>query len=172
MATFSVSLSTSAAVLAAPVVFPVLTDSFVNLEDAEQFTVAVFNTEPWTSATDVQKLAALRFASRLINQLPFDGDKADPDQFLAFPRNEETEIPTAIQEATVLCAIRILDGYDPEIEAENMHMTSQTYSGVRSSYEAGRVPENMYMGIPSFQAYKLLVPYLRDRNAINLTRAT
>lgn len=170
MANFVGSLLMQSATTAGPVTFPVLTDSYCTLEEGETFIASEVLSDPWTLATDVQRLTALRAASRMVDRLPFAEDKADSSQFLEFPRGAATEVPAAVKQATFYCALRLLDGYDPEIEGETAHVTSQTYSGVRSAFEPGRIPEHMYMGIPSIRAYHLLCPYLRDRQAVNLYR--
>lgn len=170
MATFVGSLVAQSATVLGPITFPVLTDSYCTLEEGETFIASEVLSDPWTLATDVQRLTALRAASRMVDRLPFARDKADSSQFLEFPRGDDTEVPAAVKQATFYCALRLLDGYDPEIEGESSHITSQTYSGVRSGFDPGRIPEHVYMGIPSIRAYHLLCPYLRDLRALNLYR--
>lgn len=64
--------------------------SYVSLPEAEQYFYGRLNSSSWTSAEQKDKIAALSMATMDINQLNFIGQKADPSQSLAFPRNIAT----------------------------------------------------------------------------------
>lgn len=96
---------------------------------------------------------------------------AEASQALEFPRGNDTEVCEAIRKACYEIAHSLLDGKDPEIELENLGITSQGYSSVRTTYERNQVPiEHLINGVPNAMAWRLLRPFLRDGDAIKLTR--
>ena len=102
-----------------------------------------------------------------------DGDirQAEASQPLEFPRGADTEVPEAIRMASYEIAHSLLDGKDPEMELENLGIVSQGFGSVRTAYNRSQVPiEHIINGIPSAAAWRLLKPFLRDDEAIKLSR--
>lgn len=130
------------------------------------------NTRVWDEALYNDRDAALIMATRAIDKLNFAGDKNDSEQALQFPRGDDTEIPVDIEYATYEVALALLDGYDPDQEVETLGVLSETYSGVRSTYDANHVNEHIRAGIPSIEAWDLLRPYLRDPTQVRLSRVS
>lgn len=147
----------------------------------------------WSSSTASDRPKALRAATRIIDTLNFKGYKHtvyelledDPDateeeireqeaaQELEFPRGADTEVPEAIRVACYEIAYSLLDGKDPELELENLGITSQGISSVRTSYARNNAPiEHIINGIPNATAWRLLRPFLRDDEAIKLSRVS
>jgi len=89
---------------------------------------------------------------------------------MQFPRNGDTLVPADIQSAAAEIALALLDGVNPELEFENIHMTSQGYGGVRSSFDRSVKPPHILSGVPSFTAWTYLKPYLRDHLSLDLFR--
>ncbi len=130
------------------------------------------NSTVWTDASDADKLKALIEATRSIDRLRFKGAKADDDQLLQFPRGTDVAVPTDIQYATYELAIVLLDGTDPNLEIENLAITSHGYSPVRTTYDRTFAPENIQAGIPSPRAWAYLKPYLGNPLDLTLSRVT
>lgn len=130
------------------------------------------NKDSWDNATTIDKQSALVEASRAIDRLNFSGDKADEDQELEFPRDEDTVVPKSITFAAYEIALKLLDGIDPETERDNLSNTSQGFGQVRVNYDRGFVPLHIANGIASSQAWNLLLPYLRDSNAVTIRRGS
>jgi hypothetical protein len=96
---------------------------------------------------------------------------AEAEQVLEFPRGEDTVVPETIRRACYEIAYSLLDGKDPELELENLGVVSQGYSSVRTTYSRSQVPiEHLINGIPNALAWRLLKPFLRDGDAVKLTR--
>ncbi len=147
--------------------------SYITLADAEiYFSTYRIITSAWDAEADPAKTKALAAATKLIDQLSFDGDKADVDQALQFPRGSDTTVPTEIQEACCECAYSLLDGVDVEYEYENLRTVSMGFANVRSSQNPGMVPEHKSAGIPSFLAWRLLKPFLRSIGSISIQRTS
>jgi len=127
-------------------------------------------TSAWDSADNATKTKALAMATKQIDQLSFDGDKADEDQDNQFPRGSDTDYPTEIKEACAECAYSLLDGVDIEFEYDNLRNMSMGFANVRSSNTTGMVPEHKSAGIPSFIAWRLLKPFLRQSGSVDLQR--
>ncbi len=127
-------------------------------------------TSSWDNACDTDRQKAIYQATEIIDQLNYVGDKTDADQDLQFPRGGDTEYPDAIKRACCLIAMALLDGADPEMEASSMYMTSNRFDSVRTTYDPSTVAGYTASGVPSFEAWKLIFPFLTDFAAINLRR--
>lgn len=147
----------------------------------------------WYGAKVEDRPRALISATRLIDALNFKGNKAtvhtvlkaNPDatddeiraaelaQPLEFPRGSDTEVPEAIRIATYELAHSLLDGKDPELELENLGISSQGYESVRTTYSRNQVPlEHILNGVPNATAWRLIRPFLRDEDAVKLARVS
>ena len=92
-------------------------------------------------------------------------------QNLEFPRGQDTDVPDVIKCTTFEIAHSLLDGKDPEIELENLGIISQGYASVRTTYSRSHVPvEHIVNYVPNALAWRWLRPFLRDEDAIILTR--
>ena len=116
------------------------------------------NVTVWAGATDDFKTRALIMATRAIDRLNFLGEIAEVGQVLQFPRYADDSIPTDIIRATCELALALLDDVDPEIEMENLNMTSQGHGSVRSTYDTSQPPEHILAGIVSVTAWRYLRP--------------
>jgi len=98
---------------------------------------------------------------------------AEAAQVLEFPRGLDSTVPEAIRIAQYEIAHTLLDGKDPELELENLGIISQGYASVRTTFSRTHVPvEHIVNGVPSSTAWRLLVPFLRDDDAIRVSRVS
>lgn len=130
------------------------------------------NTRVWDETLYNDREASLIMATRVIDKLNFAGDKHDPAQPLQFPRSDDADIPVDIEYAAYEVALALLDGYNPDQEAQTLGVLSVTYSGVRTTYDANHVNEHIRAGIPSIEAWEYLKPYLRDPTRLRLSRVS
>jgi len=147
----------------------------------------------WSSASDDDREKALIAATQIIDGLNFKGCKhsvytlldansaadasdiqaAEASQALEFPRGADTEAPEAIRRACYEIAYALLDGKDPELELENLSVESMGYGQVRTGYSRNQVPiEHIINMVPSSVAWRLLRPFLRDGDAVKLSRVS
>lgn len=145
----------------------------------------------WSAATDVDKEKALIAARGIIDALNYKGDKAtvyalllanpsatqkeiqvaEAAQPLEFPRGADTEVPEAIRIAEYEIAYALLDGKDPELELETLAVSAMGYGAVKTSYERAQLPiEHIINLVPSSVSWRLLKPFLRDSDALTLSR--
>lgn len=129
-------------------------------------------TDAWDDATSVDRVKALKMATRAIERLSFAGDMTDSEQEKQFPRGGDSVVPDDIKNACIEEALSLLDGKSPELEFENLGITQQSYSNVKSSYDRSQLPENIIAGITSIIAWRFLKPYLRDALTVNLNRVS
>lgn len=127
---------------------------------------------PWDYASSDDRLKALTHATRILDRLNFVGCKSQPTQLLQFPRDGDTVVPQDIKYATAEVALALLDGVNPELEFENIHMTSQGYGTVRSTFDRSVKPPHVLAGVPSFTAWTYLRPYIRDSGTLNIYRTS
>lgn len=99
-----------------------------------------------------------------------DNDPVTVYQVRQFPRGTDVVVPQDILKATCELAYAFLDDVDPSIEKENVNTLSQGLGDARTSYTRDFGQPHILAGIPSIQAWHLLLPYLRDPNEIRMLR--
>ena len=64
----------------------IITSSYLTVDEGDAYAAREL-TSSWLNASFEEKVKASSQATRLINQLPFSGDKTDADQLNEFPRS-------------------------------------------------------------------------------------
>ena len=111
-------------------------------------------------------------ATEAIDRLNYLGEKTDSSQANQFPRDADTVVPDDIKIACAEIAIMLLDGFDVELELEQLKMVSQGYANVRSTYDRTTPPPHIVAGIASSVAWRYIKPYLRDVNSFLINRVS
>ena len=145
-------------------------ESYVTPTEAQTYIDTVLDATAWDEATFKEQQKALTMATRAIDRLDFQGEKADEDQSQQFPRGEDTDVPADICSACVELALRLLDGVDIDLEDEGLRIKAQGYASARITYDSEFTPEHVRAGIPSKRAWAFLKPYLRDLEQLDLAR--
>jgi hypothetical protein len=156
-------------------------DAYGTLSEANNYFDNRLRSNAWKRARKEDKKAAMHEATQMIDTLNFMGIKSDPTQVHEFPRgpsprlwatvrDADTLIPTDIKYACFEIAIKLIQGYDPDREADNLAINAHTYSNARTGYDRTFVPDYMRAGIPSFRAWTYLKPYLRNPEEIDIVR--
>jgi len=163
------------------------------LAEASEYFAQRLHETAWTGASDADREKALIAARGIIDTLNYKGVKhsvytlcgssdpsgvapenlraAEASQPLEFPRGDDTVVPEAVRIAEYEIAYALLDGKDPELELENLAISAMGYGAVKSSYERGQLPiEHVVNMVPSSIAWRLLKPFLRDSDALKLSR--
>lgn len=146
--------------------------SYLTIPEAQTYFNTRLHTEPWDCAIDDQKTKALAMATNIIDRLNYEGEKTNEAQVNQFPRDADTVVPQDIMDATTEIALSLLDGVDPELEFENLAMTTQQYGSIKSSYDRSINQDYKMAGVPSMTAWRMLKPYLRDNLGIDLNRVS
>jgi hypothetical protein len=146
--------------------------SYITVSEAQTYFNDRLDTDPWDCATSTNKSKALSMATKIIDRLNYQGCKATDAQELQFPRDDDTVVPQDIKDATAEIALALLDGVDPEMEYQNLSMTSQAYGKVKSNYDRSIVQEHVLVGLPSITAWRLVKPYVRDPRTVDLNRVS
>jgi hypothetical protein len=126
--------------------------------------------EPWITASIGERNIALSRATRAIDRLPFKGVRSTTDQAHAFPRGDDTEVPNDIKYACAELALALLDGRDPSYEFENLVFTSKRFGNVSTTSSEKAYRNHIVAGIPSYDAWVLLVPYLKNFDSFDIGR--
>ena len=164
------------------------------LAEASSYFAQRLHETAWTDATDADREKALIAARGIIDTLNYKGVKhsvytlcgssdpiaaiaqddiraAEASQPLEFPRGDDTIVPEAIRIAEYEIAYALLDGKDPELELENLAISAMGYGAVKTNYERSQLPiEHIINMVPSSVAWRLLRPFLRDSDALKLSR--
>lgn len=139
---------------------------------AEEYFLRRLGTGAWDEALVADRESALVMAARAIDKLNFAGNVATSGQSLQFPRGDDSVVPIEIDQAGYEIALAFLDDYDLEQEAQTVGILTESYSGVRTTYDANHVDEHTVAGIPSIEAWRLLKPFLRDALVLRLSRVS
>lgn len=146
--------------------------SYLTISEAQTYFNTRLHTEPWDGAIDDQKTKALAMATNIIDRLNYEGEKTNEAQVNQFPRDADIVVPQDIMDATAEIALSLLDGVDPELEFENLAMITQQYGTIKSTYDRSINQQYKIAGVPSMTAWRMLVPYLRDSQGIDLNRVS
>lgn len=151
---------------------------------ADEYFSTKLNTEAWDDASVDDQGKALVQATRAINLLDYHGrpTQAAVDAGNQFPRGagggtdslspyaDDTEVPDAVIRAACEEALSLLSGSDPDVNIKNTRVTSEAYSSVRASYDNSVPLAHEMSGITSPAAWRLLMPFLRDKRNITMIR--
>jgi hypothetical protein len=165
------------------------TEYYGTLQEANDYFAMRLHETAWTGSDVADRPKALWAATQIIDTLNYKGYKAavfavlessaaviaeaEASQPLEFPRGADTEVPEAIRRACYEIAHSLLDGKDPELELENLGIISQGYSSVRTTYSRSQVPiEHLINGVPNAMAWRLIRPFLRDGDALVISRTS
>lgn len=147
---------------------------YLELAEAAEYFEGRMYSGSWTDASLSDRTTALIHASRILDTLAYRGTKVSAEQEHQFPRiiNEitQTEIPNDLKNACCEIALALLNGIDPEKEAESLSVTSSSFSSVRSTYDRGFAQMHVTAGIPSRVAWSYITPYLRDLRRVKIVR--
>lgn len=137
----------------------------------------------WKASSPARKSQSLVSATQVIDKFNYCGCKAFEGQVLQFPRkNSYTDtngdvtitsddvVPKDITIATYLIADKLLDGWDPDMEADNMSTLQNKYDKVSVMNTREFIPEHVRAGVPSSRAWAILRAYIRDPQELVLIR--
>lgn len=136
---------------------------------AEYFSTRL-NVSAWDTAGVNDQQKALYEATRIIDGLPLISTKAIKDQELRFPRYNQLEVPVDVLEACCDIALALLVGVSPEHEYNLLSRSTKGYVTTRQQKETSMVEPHIAAGVPSFDAWKKLVKYIRRFEDFNLER--
>jgi len=149
---------------------------YVTTIDAQTYFDGKLHIPYWVEADEDQRNRALREASKRIDQLAFRGAKTADAQDLEWPRINtdyaDDVIPQRVKDATCEVAYSLLEGAEPDLDQENLAVTSEGYSAARATYARETAPEHFAAGIPSALAWKFLKPLLGNVRGIILSRVS
>lgn len=145
--------------------------SYINVSAANYYMYNRLTPESWEDATTNNKLKALNMATAAIDKLNFIGDKTSEDQPHQFPRDDDTDYPEAIKEATALCAAKFLDDFTLDEMDEELRFVKQKYGNVEHTYNDYK-PLYISAGIPSAEAWALIYPFLREKWGVRVNKVT
>ena len=153
-------------------------NSMTTVAFAELYFESKVDPEAWECTEDIdggltateQKLRALIDATRRMTELRYRGCRTDSDQLHPFPRGGDTVVPIPIQNAVCELAYALLDGINDELEVGNASLTSQSFSGIKTTYNSDSTPLHVMAGVPSIQAWRYLTPFLRDALSVRIVR--
>jgi hypothetical protein len=97
--------------------------------------------------------------------------EAEEEQELEFPRGEDIDVPDPIKLGCWEIAYALLDGVDPDLDIENLGVSSQGFASVRTTYARSQAQvEHLMHGVPSATAWRYIKPFLRDAEEVKLSR--
>lgn len=143
--------------------------SYSTVAEADTYFTNRLNTEVWDESTYGEKQIALAEAYVLINNLNYAGLKDNENQEGEFPRDGVT--PSVLLQAEAEIALKLLEGWDADLEYSRLFKTHAKIGIVGNSY--GKSAESHIVhGIPSVKAWRLLLPLLASHNTVRLNRVS
>jgi hypothetical protein len=125
---------------------------------------------PWTTANSNDRLIAVRNATQAIDRLQYKGAKADSAQTNQFPRDTDTVVPDDIKSACSELAYAYLDGVVQEDAFDNITVTSRKFASVSITSKDKASQSHIAAGIPSYEAWVLLLPFMVDLSGVVVER--
>jgi len=143
---------------------------YIELADAQEYFDERLYSDAWNDASDADKLKALKMATRRIDKLSYIKNKYDESQDNQFPRGTDIDVPDDIKQACCELALALLNGLDINSEIDNLAVEGQGFANVKDTYNRTFVMDHIRAGIPSIEAWELLVPYLNDPRQVIIKR--
>jgi hypothetical protein len=155
-----------------PTTSNITANQYVSESDATQY---VNNNKlkrgPWLRASVEDRNIAIVMATRAINRLAYKGQRASSTQVNEFPRGTDTEVPQDIKDACAELAYAYLDGRDAEFEFDNLVVLGKRFGSVSTTSDPkATAHRHVAAGIPSLEAWSLLLPYLKLPDTFEITR--
>jgi hypothetical protein len=126
----------------------------------------------WLTATELVQNQVLIQATRMMERLPFAGMKKTINQPLFFPRTDDLTIPEDIVSANIELAVTLYsEGRNAQMDYEEIPVSSQGYGKARESRDTTIELPHILAGIPSLEAWRLMLPYIDRDKTIYMTRA-
>ena len=145
---------------------------YATVEFANGFLSMELWSDAWFASPEPLREKALGKATRIIDTIRYKGEKTDPVQVGEFPRNGETVIPADIASACSYIALALIEGKIPELEYGNARVESDSLASGKISYQTNNTPKHMLYGVPSYDAWGLLVKYVDLASTISLVRVS
>lgn len=146
-----------------------MTPYVTNIEFKQYVDSYTLDTDDFDTADSNKRTKALLIATRAIDRLAFQGNKADPAQPNQFPRGTDVVTPDAIKNATCELALSYLADMTLNKQFDNQGVAFEAFLGVKTSYTSGFIQEHLINGIISYEAWTLLRPFLRA-NVVELIK--
>ena len=144
-----------------------------SIAGADRYFSEVLYGQLWSLTSLERKNKALVQATRMLESLPFYGNKAEETQALSFPRNSLTVTPVEVEQATYELANALLKGADAETERRQLFVKSRKFGRIQTDFDwANGVPEHIVAGIPCLEAWRLIRPYLSPNLSLTLRRGS
>lgn len=143
--------------------------SYLTVQEAAVYFETRLDTWAWDEATLGNRDKALKQSTRIVDRYNYKGKKTDASQEHQFPRGS-SDIPDDILIAVCEIAVSLLEGVDPDLEIENLSVIHQGIASAKTTYNRTFAPEHLANGCPSNTAWMHLKPYLRDAEAVSLSR--
>lgn len=141
-------------------------NSYVTLEEAREYAAGDKLYEKFADMTDETQEYYLREAAERIDLLPLTGRKKSMMQYMAFPRDYQSNVPYQVKSAQVAEALVAIDDERSERqELQAQGVTSVTLGQVSESY-SGNGSNFTSLGLKSEKAYHLLRRYIAGSAAI------
>lgn len=137
-------------------------NSYATLFEAETYFATYYDTESWVAATNDKKQQLLNKSKRILDSLNFDPEKIE---------DFASDYAEDVKSACIEIAIVLID-VDPDEAREQLNVTSEAISSVRTSYDRSSQPVHILAGVPSYTAWRLICPYLKDPRTVHLARVT
>lgn len=157
-------------------------DSYVDVATADAYHATRLNSSKWSSASTADKEAALKMATRRLEQLEWAGEKTDDlsANSLRWPRSyvynadgqleDANAVPKAIEDATAEYALDLLKAAADETAGEAFATEEVQVGPIKLKLDTDRPSQTASDGLSS-EVDTLIAPYVESSAVIELVRA-
>jgi len=150
------------------------TDSYADIADADTYHLGRLHNDEWLNASTATKEAALKWATRMLDALSWEGQKTDSNQALKWPRTyvyddngdqlDTATIPQFLIDATSEYAFQLIKS-DRESDSDSQGISEVKAGEVEvvfnNSDRASKTPSSVY---------RLIIGYLATGSSLNFSR--
>ncbi len=132
--------------------------SYCTIQDAQYYFDRLVFTDDWDDADEPTRLVALNEATDLVCALNIPTFETYAD------------VPEDVQIATAEIALKLLEGYDMDVEQREATLDYQAQGKLKVTNAKEAIPLHIVAGIPSIPAWEILSGYLNITTTIQLDR--
>lgn len=137
------------------------TDSYITVDEAKELLEGDKLYDRFAALSEAEQEYLLKRAAERIDVLPLSGRKKSMQQYMAFPRMGQSDVPYQVRTAQAAEAICVLDSEaESRRELRAQGITSITLGQVSESYGSSSDSAQGFCGLHSERAYSLLRRYI------------
>jgi len=143
---------------------------YVTLEECTTYLSTELWAEAWLTTSTHNQQLALNKSEKIVDAIRYYGEKLDKNQIHEFPRDYQETIPQDVKDAVCLIALKLVEGRIPELDSDMARIKSDNLASAKTTYNEFNTPKHVLYGVPSYDAWGMLIKYVDTHKGIALNR--